>query len=113
MTAVNQTILAPVTARQITLPSGNCFQIASQYLGDGTQVDRIMALNPQLQGDPWFIGLTTINLPPVQAGAGSGGIIQAAPAPPLVVVPAAVVVVTTPKTIGPGGFVSTFYILGF
>jgi hypothetical protein len=75
--AVNQTIFAPVTARQVTLPFGNCFQLASQYLGDGTQVDRIMAINPQLNGDPWFTGMTTINIPAVEAGAGTGGIIEA------------------------------------
>ena len=65
-----------VTLVQIYLPFGNCFQIASQYLGDATQVDRIMALNPQLNGDPWFIAPQTITLPPVSAGAGSGGIWQ-------------------------------------
>lgn len=69
------TTIAPVTVKQVTLPSGNCFQIASQFLGDATQVDRIMRLNPQLGGDPWFVGVTTINIPAVVAGAGNGGII--------------------------------------
>lgn len=68
-------ILAPVTVKQIVVLSGNCFQLASQYLGDATQVDRIMAINPQLNGDPFFEGLQTINLPTVEPGAGNGGII--------------------------------------
>ena len=77
--AVNaqQTVMTPLTVKQVTLPFGNCFQIAAQYLGDGTQVDRIMAINPQLKGDPWFIGITTINIPAVEPGAGNGGIIGA------------------------------------
>lgn len=64
-----------ITFKQITLPFGNCYQIAAQYLGDATQVDRIMAVNPQLLGDPWFTGLTTINIPSVKPNAGTGGII--------------------------------------
>lgn len=66
-----------ITIPQIFLPYGNAFQIASQYLGDATQVDRIMALNPQLNGDPWFFSPQTISLPVVAPGAGSGGIYQA------------------------------------
>jgi len=66
-----------VTVQQILLPFGNAFQIASQYLGDATQVDRVMALNPQLNGDPWFYSPQTISLPSVAPGAGSGGIYQA------------------------------------
>jgi hypothetical protein len=63
-----------VTLEQILFPRGNCFQLASQYLGDATQVDRLMALNPQLNGDPWFDTPQTITFPPVSPGAGSGGI---------------------------------------
>ena len=73
--AITNTTLAPVTVKQVTFPFGNCFQIASQYLGDATQVDRIMAVNPQLNGDPWFTGLTTINIPAVKPNTGTGGII--------------------------------------
>lgn len=73
-------ILAPVTVQQVTLGSGNCFQMASQYLGDATQVDRIMSINPQLGGDPWFTGTQTINIPSIAAGAGTGGIIGPLPA---------------------------------
>jgi hypothetical protein len=74
------TILAPVTVRQVTLGSGNCFQLASQYLGDATQVDRIMAINPQLNGDPWFRGIQTINIPEVAPNAGTGGVVGPIPA---------------------------------
>lgn len=61
--------------RQIILPFGNAFEVASIYLGDATQVDRLMAANPQLNGDPWFVGRTVINLPAAKPGAGNGGII--------------------------------------
>lgn len=80
-TSIDTPILAPVIAQQIVVTNGNCYQIASQYLGDATQVDRIMALNPQLLGDPWFTGVQTINLPAVDPSAGSGGIIAATPGP--------------------------------
>jgi hypothetical protein len=69
-------VLVPVVAKQITLPAGNCFDLAGRYLGDATQIDRIMRLNPQLNNDPFFIGVTTINLPPVNANSGNGGIIN-------------------------------------
>ena len=68
-------IITAAPTRQITLSGGNAFEVASIYLGDATQVDRIMAINPQLNGDPWFTGRTIINLPSVKAGAGNGGII--------------------------------------
>ena len=66
-----------VTVQQIMLPFGNCFQIASQYLGDASQVDRVMAMNTQLNGDPWFFSPQTISMPVVAKGAGTGGIYQA------------------------------------
>lgn len=78
---IDAPILAPVIARQIVVTGGNCFQIASEYLGDAKQVDRIMSLNPQLLGDPWISGVQTINLPDVDASAGTGGIIAATPGP--------------------------------
>lgn len=62
------------TVQQITVTTGNCFALACLYLGDATQVDRIMSVNPQLNGDPWFTGVQTINIPAVSPGAGSGGI---------------------------------------
>ena len=76
MSNVAPTILSPVVARTLTLPYGNAFDLAARYLNDGTQVDRIMRLNPQLNGDPFFTGVTTINLPPVVPNAGNGGIIN-------------------------------------
>lgn len=62
------------TVRQKTYASGNCFEIAAIELGDATQIDRIMSINPQLNGDPWFTGVQTINIPAVAPGTGSGGI---------------------------------------
>jgi hypothetical protein len=62
------------TIRQVVVTSGNCFELACLYLEDATQVDRIMAINPQLGGDPWFTGVQTINIPAIAPGAGSGGI---------------------------------------
>ena len=77
---VNGTLLVPVTVQQITLPYGNAFEIAAQYLGDARQVDIIMSANPQLNGDPWFTGQTTINVPAAAPGQGTGGIIGPIPA---------------------------------
>lgn len=65
-----------VAARVVTVAAGNCFQLAAQYLGDATQVDRILRLNPALNGDPWFTGGATILIPAPRAGAGNGGIIN-------------------------------------
>ena len=77
---VSGTILTPVTVQQVVLPYGNAFEIAADYLGDATQVDLIMAANPQLNGDPWFTGQTTINIPEAAPGQGTGGIIGPIPA---------------------------------
>lgn len=77
---VSGTILVPVTIKQIVLPNGNAFEVAANYLGDATQVDIIMAANPQLNGDPWFTGQTTINIPAANPGQGTGGIIGPIPA---------------------------------
>lgn len=70
-------LITAKSGRQVTLYGGNAFEVASIHLGDATQVDRVMALNPQLNGDPWFVGLTVIDLPTVKPGAGNGGIIGA------------------------------------
>jgi len=77
---VNGAILTPVTVQQVTLPFGNAFEIAADYLGDASQVDIIMSANPQLNGDPWFTGQTTINIPSAAPGQGTGGIIGPIPA---------------------------------
>lgn len=72
-------ILTPVAVQQVTIVSGNAFQVASQYLGDATQVDRIMSINPQLLGDPWWTGAVTINIPATAPGTGTGGVIGPIP----------------------------------
>lgn len=72
-------ILTPVAVQQITVVSGNAFQVASQYLGDATQVDRIMSINPQLLGDPWWTGVVVINIPAFAPGTGTGGVIGPIP----------------------------------
>ena len=73
------TILTPVAVQQVQIASGNAFQVASQYLNDATQVDRIMSLNPQLGGDPWWTGVQTINIPAIAPGTGTGGVIGPIP----------------------------------
>jgi len=67
------TILAATTAQIITVPPGNLFEIAAQYLGDGTQWNRIAKLNGMT--DPFFFTITTLKLPPVNPAAGNGGIL--------------------------------------
>ncbi len=64
----------PIVSPKITLPGGNAFAVAAKYLGDPLQVDRIMAQNAGLGFDPWFVGVTTLAVPPVKANAGTGGI---------------------------------------
>lgn len=74
MAATTTLALSATTVQQVTAVSTNCFALACLYLGDATQVDRIMAINPQLNGDPWFTGVQTINIPALAPGTGSGGI---------------------------------------
>jgi hypothetical protein len=64
----------PVVSALVTVPPGNAFAIAAKYLNDPLQVDRIMAQNPTLAFDPWFATITTLTIPPVKPGAGTGGI---------------------------------------
>jgi nucleoid-associated protein YgaU len=64
-----------VTAKSITVAGGNLFQIASVYLGDATQWNRIAALNGLT--DPMLTGVVTIKLPPFNLGAGNGGVLNA------------------------------------
>lgn len=68
------TLQTPVISPTITLPGGNAFAVAAKYLGDPLQVDRIMAQNPALGFDPWFVGVTNLTIPPTKANAGMGGI---------------------------------------
>lgn len=69
------TITSRVTARSITVAGGNLFQIASAYLGDATQWNRIAALNGLI--DPVLTGVVTLSLPPFDPGAGNGGVLDA------------------------------------
>jgi len=54
----------------ITIPGGNLFQIAAQYLGDATQWNRIAELNGL--SDPMIYGLTTLIIPDQNSQAGGG-----------------------------------------
>lgn len=71
--ADQSTILAAKTARVVTVPPGNLFEVAAIYLNDGTQWNRIAKLNGML--DPFFDVVTTLSLPPVDSAAGNGGIL--------------------------------------
>lgn len=67
--------LVATTAKVITVPPGNLFDVAAVYLGDGTQWNRIASLNGM--SDPFFETITTLKLPPVNPSAGNGGILGA------------------------------------
>jgi nucleoid-associated protein YgaU len=54
----------------ITIMGGTLFELASAYLGDATQWNRIASLNGI--GDPWLTGLTTLVIPAENAFAGGG-----------------------------------------
>ena len=54
----------------ITVPGGNLFQIAAQYLGDAAQWNRIAEINGLT--DPMIYGLTTLALPAQNSQAGGG-----------------------------------------
>jgi len=56
-----------------TLPSGNLFAVAAQYLGDATQWNRIAQLNGLI--DPWFTGPVTLTIPQADPAGGNGGIL--------------------------------------
>lgn len=58
----------------ITVFSGNLFQISAQYLGDATQWIRIAQLNNL--SDPVIHTMLILVLPPVDASAGGGIVIQ-------------------------------------
>lgn len=60
---------------QITVAGGNLFQLAAQYLGDASQWNRIAELNGL--ADPILpTTAITLTLPPVNASAGNGGILE-------------------------------------
>ena len=54
----------------LTVSGSNLFAIASTYLGDATQWNRIASLNAI--NDPWLNGLVTLALPAVDVAAGGG-----------------------------------------
>lgn len=68
-------IARAVTAPTISVSSGNLFQIASQYLGDATQWNRIAELNGLT--DPWIAPgvVVTLRLPAKDASQGNGGVL--------------------------------------
>ena len=59
---------------EITVISGNLFQIAAQYLGDATQWIRIAQLNNL--NDPIVVDVTVLALPPLDRSAGGGIVVQ-------------------------------------
>jgi len=54
----------------LVVAGGNLFRIAAEQLGDATQWIRIAQLNGL--SDPMLIGVTTLNLPPIDPTAGGG-----------------------------------------
>ena len=63
---------APVVSRVITVPSGDLFTVAAQYLGDATRWNEIAALNGMM--DPFFNGILSLRIPAIK-GTGNGGIL--------------------------------------
>lgn len=55
---------------EVTVFSGNLFEIAARYLGDATQWVRIAQLNNLC--DPEIQGMTRLILPPIDPKAGGG-----------------------------------------
>jgi len=60
--------------QSITVTGGNLFAIAAAQLGDATQWIRIAQLN-NLK-DPMLSGVVTLKLPPADANAGGGIVVQ-------------------------------------
>ena len=55
----------------VTVTGGNLFQIASKYLGDATQWNRIVLLN-NLPPEPFLTGTHTLKIPSIDPNAGGG-----------------------------------------
>lgn len=68
----NASVPAPVVSRVITVPTGNLFAVAAQYLGDATRWNEIAALNGMM--DPYFSGIVSLRIPAIK-GTGNGGIL--------------------------------------
>ena len=60
---------------QITVSSGNLFQIAAAYLNDATQWSRLASINGL--SDPVISGQITLTLPPPDPSGGNGGLLYA------------------------------------
>lgn len=60
-------------SRMITVAGGNLFRIAADQLGDATQWNCIALANDLV--DPFVQGVVTLTIPPVDPGAGNGGIL--------------------------------------
>ena len=58
----------------ITVTGGNLYAIAAAQLGDATQWIRIAQLNGL--SDPILTGVVTLLIPPVNANAGGGIVVQ-------------------------------------
>jgi hypothetical protein len=56
-----------------TLPSGNLFAVAAQYLGDPTQWYLIAQINGMI--DPFFTGPLQLTIPNADPSGGNGGIL--------------------------------------
>ena len=66
-------IFTAVPTRTVNVVGGNLFRIASVYLGDATQWNRIAELNGLT--DFMISGPMTLKIPAVNPNAGNGGIL--------------------------------------
>lgn len=86
-TVVNiPSILSPIKAPTVVANNTTLFHIAAQQLGDATDWNYVLALNPKLINADGFWeyvlpGASTINVPPVGSVTSNGGILNAFPAP--------------------------------
>lgn len=56
--------------KTIQVAGGNLFAVALSELNDATQWNRIAQINNMV--DPWFTGVQTLAIPPVDPTAGGG-----------------------------------------
>lgn len=64
-------LFVPIARREITVGSGNLFEIAARYLGDATKWYKIAQLNGM--SDPFFSGVRKLKLP-IHDTTSNGGI---------------------------------------
>lgn len=64
--------------KTVDVTGGDFFHLALKYLGDATQWSRIAQVNRPAGGgppmDPMLLGITTLNIPPVNPAA-TGGVL--------------------------------------